>query len=193
MAATIQFYVILLYMPTFAATELHLPLDQAFLAQAIGLLCMTVLTPFFGALSDHVGRKPVLIAALVLYLALTYPFFLWVHEDPSFRNFLIMQITLCSVLGIASGPFSTAVAEQFPARLRSTGVAIAYNIAVMCFGGFAQFFVTWLIEVTGSPIAPAFYVMFGAAMGLVSASFLVDRSRELHLPAIDAAPVQAPA
>ncbi len=181
-AATIQFYVILLYMPTFATTELHLPLDQAFLAQAIGLLCMTVLTPFFGALSDHVGRKPVLIAALVLYLALTYPFFLWVHEDPSFRNFLIMQITLCSVLGIASGPFSTAVAEQFPAHLRSTGVAIAYNIAVMCFGGFAQFFVTWLIEVTGSPIAPAFYVMFGAVCGLAAALFLKEGASETSLP-----------
>jgi MFS transporter, MHS family, proline/betaine transporter len=63
----------------------------------------------------------------------------------------------------------------------------------MTFGGFAQFFVTWLIQATGSPITPAFYVMFGAAMGLVAASFLVDRSRELYLPAIDAAPVRAPA
>jgi len=61
-----------------------------------------------------------------------------------------------------------------------------FNVAVMTFGGFAQFFVTWLIQATDSPIAPAFYVMFGAAMGLVAASFLVDRSRELHLPATDA-------
>jgi MFS transporter, MHS family, proline/betaine transporter len=181
-AGTIQFYVILLYMPTFAGSELHLPLSQAFLAQAIGLLCMIVLTPFFGALSDSIGRKPVLIVALVLYLGLTYPLFLWVHGDPTFRNFLIMQITLCSVLGIANGPFSTAVAEQFPTRVRSTGVAIVYNIAVMLFGGFAQFFVTWLIEVTGSPIAPAFYVMFGAACGLAAVLFLKDDAREARLP-----------
>jgi hypothetical protein len=63
----------------------------------------------------------------------------------------------------------------------------------MTFGGFAQFFVTWLIQATGSPIAPVFYVMFGAAMGLVAASFLVDRSRELQLPVTDGAPIRATA
>jgi MFS family permease len=181
-AGTIQFYVVLLYMPTFAGTELHLPLDQAFLAQAIGLACAIFVTPFSGALSDHVGRKPVLITSLALYLALTYPFFSWVHEDPSFRNLLIMQVTLCTVLGLGMGPFSTALAEQFPARVRSTGVAVAYNIAVMLFGGFAQFFVTWLIKATGSPIAPAFYVMFGAACGLVAVLFLKDGVYEVDLP-----------
>jgi hypothetical protein len=65
-------------------------------------------------------------------------------------------------VGVFFGPISTAVAEQFLARTRATGLGIAYNMAVMIFGGFAQFFVTWLIEATGSPIAPSFYVMFGA-------------------------------
>jgi hypothetical protein len=55
----------------------------------------------------------------------------------------------------------------------------------MIFGGFAQFFVTWLIEVTGSPIAPAFYVMFGAAIGVVAAFFLVDRAWDVRLSAIE--------
>jgi len=190
-AGTIQFYVVLLYMPTFAGTELHLPLEQAFLAQAIGLACAILVTPFSGALSDHVGRKPVLITSLALYLALTYPFFSWLHDDPSIRKLLIMQVTLCTLLGLGMGPFSTAVAEQFPARVRSTGVAIAYNLAVMLFGGFAQFFVTWLIKATGSPIAPAFYVMFGAACGLVAALFLKDGAYEVNLPAgarLNAAP-----
>ena len=54
----ISLYVILLYMPTFARTQLQLPLDQAFAAQAISLVCMIVLIPISGALSDHVGRKP---------------------------------------------------------------------------------------------------------------------------------------
>ena len=57
------------------------------------------------------------------------------------------------LLGVFFGPISTAIAEQFVARSRSTGLGIAYNLAVMIFGGFAQFFVTWLIEATGSPIA----------------------------------------
>jgi len=180
-AGTIQFYVILLYMPTFASTELHLPLGQAFLAQAVGLACMIVVIPLAGALSDHIGRKPVLVAATGLSLCLIYPLLSWVDQEPSLRNLMIMQVTLCSVLGVAFGPVSTAIAEQFPALVRSTAVAVAYNVAVMVFGGSAQFFVTWLIKATDSPIAPAFYVMFGTACGLVAALLLKDRTREAEL------------
>jgi MFS transporter, MHS family, proline/betaine transporter len=55
----------------------------------------------------------------------------------------------------------------------------------MIFGGFAQFFVTWLIEVTGSPIAPSFYVIFGAALGVLAAFFLVDRAEDARLPELE--------
>ena len=77
------------------------------------------------------------------------------------------------------------VAEQFATRTLSTGLGIAYNLAVMIFGGFAQFFVTWLIEVTGSPIAPSFYLIFGAAVGLAAAIFMVDRAPEAQLPTLE--------
>ncbi len=182
---TIAFYVILLYMPTFARTQLHLQLDEAFLAQAVSLAWMILLIPIFGLLSDRVGRKPLMIAALLLYLVLVYPLFTWVYNMPSFTNLMIMQVTLCGILAAFYGPVSTVLAEQFPARTRSTRLSIAYNAAVMVFGGFAQFFVTWLIEATGSSVAPAFYVMFGAAVGLLAAFFLVDRTAEAQLPSIE--------
>ena len=164
-SGTISFYVVLVYIPTFARTQLHLPLDQAFLGQSIGLACEVVLIPIFGVLSDLVGRKPMMIAALLLDFAVTYPLFSWVGASPSFGALLTMQVVLCSLFGVFNGPVSTALAEQFPTRVRSTALAISYNIAVMLFGGFAQFFVTWLIEATGTPIAPAYYLMFGAAVG----------------------------
>jgi MHS family proline/betaine transporter-like MFS transporter len=183
---TICFYVILIYIPTFARTQLHIPLDQAFLAQSISLACEVVLIPIFGALSDRVGRKPIMIAALVLYLLVTYPLFSWVSASPSFATLLTMQIVLCSLFGVFNGPVSTALAEQFPTHVRSTALAISYNIAVMLFGGFAQFFVTWLIQATGTPIAPAYYLMFGAAVGLLSALFLKERAGDTELLVTDA-------
>jgi MFS family permease len=184
-SGTISFYVILIYIPTFARTQLNLPLDQAFLAQAIGLGCEVALIPIFGALSDLVGRKPVMIAALVLNLLVTYPLFSWVSTSSSFATLLTMQIILCSLFGVFNGPISTALAEQFPTHVRSTALAISYNIAVMVFGGFAQFFVTWLIRATGTPIAPAYYLMFGAAIGLLSALFLRERAGDTQLLVTD--------
>ena len=70
------------------------------------------------------------------------------------------------------------MAELFPARVRSVGLSLAYNVAVMIFGGFAQFIVTWLIKSTGSSMAPAYYVMFGVALGLVASFFMRDRAHD---------------
>lgn len=181
-AGTISFYIILLYMPTFVRTQLHLPLQEAFLAQAIGLAGMVVLAPLSGALSDRVGRKPIIIGSLAIYLALIYPSFHWLLAEPAFAKLVAVQLVLCCLLGIFFGPMSTALAEQFPAAVRSTGLGIAYNLGVMVFGGFAPFFVTWLIGTTGSPIAAAYYVMFGASVGIVAAFFLTERALELRLP-----------
>jgi MFS transporter, MHS family, proline/betaine transporter len=184
-SGTISFYVILVYIPTFARSQLQLPLDQAFLAQAIGLACEVALIPICGALSDRIGRKPVMIASLLLSLVVPYPLFMWVSSSPSFSRLLVMQVVLCSVFGIGNGPVSTALGEQFPTRVRSTALAIGYNVAVMLFGGFAPFFVTWLIHATGTPIAPAFYLMFGAAVGLFAVLFLTERAGERQLAVPD--------
>jgi MFS family permease len=170
-------------MPTFARTQLHLPLDQAFSAQAISLACMIVLIPIFGALSDHIGRKPIMISALTLYFVSIYPLFSWMYANPSFTSLLITQVALCCLMGAFSGPISTALAEQFPAHVRSTGLGTAYNMAVMLFGGFAPFFVTWLIQTTGLPVAPAFYVMFGAAAGLFASLLLKELAIDVVLTA----------
>jgi MFS transporter, MHS family, proline/betaine transporter len=102
-SGTISFYVILLYMPTFARTQLQIPLDQAFSAQAISLACMIVLIPIFGALSDHIGRKPIIVSALIFYFVLIYPLFSWMHGNPSFTSLFITQVALCCLIGAFAG------------------------------------------------------------------------------------------
>src|SRR6185436_1943284 len=179
---TISYYVVLVYMPTFAKTQLGMPLTDAFVAQVIGLVCLTATIPLCGALSDRIGRRPILVAATIAYFVLLYPLFDWVYTAPSLLRLAIMQGILCTLVGVFFGPISTAIAEQFPTGVRSTGLAIAYNFAVMLFGGFAQFIVTWLIRETGSPLAPAYYVMFGAVVGFVASVALVERYRDHQLP-----------
>jgi MFS family permease len=179
-SATIMFYVVLIYMPTYAKTQLNIPLKDAFTAQVAGLIFLTVLIPLFGILSDRIGRRAVLMLAALLYLVLTYPMMAWMLAEPSLIRLAIMQVALCSAIAVGFGAISTALAEQFPVRQRSTGLALAYNMAVMIFGGFAQLIVTWLIKETGSLLAPSFYVMFGATVGLLSAYFINDRRKNVE-------------
>jgi hypothetical protein len=113
--------------------------------------------------------------------------FAWVHANPSFINLLTMQCVLCSLHGAFSGPFATTLAEQFPVQVRSTAIGIVANVAATVFGGFAPFYVTWLIMASGSPIAPAFYLTLGVATSALSACFIIDRARESHLSALDGA------
>jgi MFS family permease len=176
-SATIMFYVVLIYMPTYAKTQLNIPLKDAFTAQVAGLIFLTVLIPLFGILSDRIGRRAVLMLAALLYLVLTYPMMAWMLAEPSLIRLAVMQVALCSAIAVGFGAISTALAEQFPVRQRSTGLALAYNMAVMIFGGFAQLIVTWLIKETGYLLAPSFYVMFGASVGLLAAYFMNDQRK----------------
>ena len=178
LSSTIMYYVVLIYMPTYAKTQLNIPLKDAFMAQVAGLLCLTAGTPVFGMLSDRIGRRPVMLLASVLYFVLPYPLFSWLQAEPVLLRLAIMQVILCSAIAIGFGAISTVLAEQFPVRMRSTGLALAYNFAVMLFGGFAQLIVTWLIGVTGTPLAPAYYVMFGAVAGFAAAWFITERYRQ---------------
>jgi MHS family proline/betaine transporter-like MFS transporter len=192
-SGTVAFYVVLVNMPTFAHKQLGLPLDQVFMVQMLAVALMTVIIPIAGALSDRVGRRPVLLGGTLGFFLLVYPLFSWVAQAPGIERLLIMQLLLCSMIGVSYGPAPTAVAEQFPTRVRSTGLALAYNVAVMLFGGFAPFIVTWLTKVGGTPVAPAFYVLFASFVGLVATCFLregapaaLERRQRRDLPATSA-------
>jgi MHS family proline/betaine transporter-like MFS transporter len=95
--------------------------------------------------------------------------------SPDSFRLTVTQLVLCAVLGVLLGPYATTIAEQFSVKVRSTGMAISYNITVMIFGGFAQLIVTWLLHVTGSLLTPGLYLLFGAALGILG-SFLLSKN-----------------
>jgi MFS family permease len=167
-ALTVTIYVLISYLPTFAVNQLKLPYAQSFSAVIVGNLLLTVLSPLTGAWSDRIGRKGLSLWSLVITLVIIYPLFAWLAAEPSVSKLILVQALLSITLSGYYGPFGALIAELFPANVRSTGLSLAYNIAVMVFGGFGPFIVTWLINTTGSPLAPTYYVMGGLALSIVA-------------------------
>jgi len=175
-AGATGFYVILVNISNFAASSLRLPIDKVFMVQMVSVALMTAIIPVAGWLSDLYGRRRLLLIGTVGVGVLIYPLYAWIVAAPSLAKLLLAQLLLCGFSGIGYGPGAAAMAEQFTTRVRSSGLAVANNMAVMLFGGFALFIVTWMVRQTGSLLSPAWYVLFGALIGLVTCIFMRDVS-----------------
>ena len=160
--------VIVLYMATYAVTQLHLPPATGLLAGITAGIVTLIAAPIGGVLSDRVGRRPVMLVSYVLILVLIYPAFLILNARPD-QGTLLTAVAALAMLNATGGATAiVTLAEIFPAEIRATGMSLVYALGVAIFGGFGQFIVTWLIQATGSPIAPAWYVMACALATILS-------------------------
>ena len=173
-ASAVSFYAIYGYTVTYAKTVLHLPVNGAFLAELAAACLMLLTIPAGGVLCDRFAgsRKQMLVWFLAIYFVLMYPSYAWLAADPTITKLVIVQLAISVISGLFLGVYCTTMSELFPARIRSTGLSVANNVSVLIFGGFAQFFLTWIFKLTGSPIAPVYYVMGGIALGLLGAAFM---------------------
>lgn len=175
---TVAQYVLNLYLPIYAVRELKLPVDTPFVILTITGVTRMILMPFFGLLSDRIGRKPVMTAGMALYVLTLYPLFTWVLAAPSLPRLLAVEMVFSLLMAASVGPSATALAELFPTRFRGTGLALAYNVATTLFGGFSPFAMTWLIEHTGDKAMPAYYVTAAALVGLAAIWPMKDRASQ---------------
>jgi MFS family permease len=173
--ATVGTYMFLLYMPTHATHTLHLPLSDSLISSSISSICYLVLCPLTGALSDRIGRKKMMVAALVLTIVVAYPIFAFLTAHPSLLVLIISQGLLTALFSIYQGCYPAFMSELLPSSIRSTGIAVSYNVGVMIFGGFAPAIVQWLTMTTNDPLSICYYVMFGAAVALLTLIPLRDR------------------
>ncbi len=177
-SATAAFYVVLVNTPTFAHTKLGLKMGDVLFIQALAVTIMMIVIPLAGLVSDRVGRKPVLMTGLLILLFAVLPLYHFVIAEPSLGRLFLMQAVLCTGIAIMFGPSPAAISEQFHVLGRTTSMSIAYNMAVMLFGGFAPFIVTWLISVFDRT-APAYYLMFGVLIGMLAVLKMKETSPKL--------------
>jgi MFS family permease len=166
---TVSFYMITAYTPTFGNSILHLAsIDSLIVTLCVGASNLFWL-PVMGALSDRVGRRPLLLICTILMLVTAYPAMLWLVAQPSFSRLLTVELWLSFIYGSYNGAMVVFLTEIMPVSVRTTGFALAYSLATAVFGGFTPAISTYLIHITRNRAVPGVWLSFAAAFGLVAA------------------------
>ena len=165
--STAATYLMLLYMPTFAIKQLHLPQSTAFAAAAVTGAILMVGAPFMGMLADRHGRTRIMVISTVLTLATIYYCFVWVIASPSVWVMMAIMIWAGILKAVYFGSLGVVLSSIFPPSTRVRGMGISYSLGATVFGGFTPFMVTWLVGKTGNPVSPSYYLMACAAISLV--------------------------
>jgi MHS family citrate/tricarballylate:H+ symporter-like MFS transporter len=165
---TVSFYAITVYTPTFGKSVLKLTTTDSLVVTFCVGLSNFIWLPVMGALSDRVGRKPLLLLFSGLTLLTAYPALAWLVAAPSFGNMLMVLLWLSFLYGSYNGAMVVALTEIVPVEVRTAGFSLAYALATALFGGFTPLVSTWLIEATGNRAAPGMWMAFAGACGLVA-------------------------
>ncbi|HTR05471.1 MAG TPA: MFS transporter [Paraburkholderia sp.] len=161
-------YIVLFYMSTYAIKILGLPMSVGMSAALVAALVTAVCSPFAGMLSDRVGRKWVMGVSRVVLIVVIYPAFMVIHAAPTVATVLAVVAVLGAIVAFTAVPNIVMLPELFPQSIRVTGMSVVYCVGVSIFGGFAQFFATWLIKLLDNPLAPAWYLIGCGAVSLLA-------------------------
>lgn len=185
---TTTFYLITAYTPTFGQRALHLGVTATLLVTLFVGLSNFAWVPIGGALSDRIGRRPLLIAMPLLCVFTAWPTMVWLAHSPSLSRLLIVELWYSFLFGIYNGAMIPFVIEMMPARIRTVGFSLAFSLNTVLFGGFTPAIATYLIEKTGSRAAPALWLSFAGALSLTAAVLAKGRSNWSD-PQVRAAPL----
>lgn len=171
------FYLLFVYSVTYLNAVLHESMRLAFDVNTVSVALLLLTYPAGAALSDRVGRRPVLGGFALLTLLAAWPLYALLHS-PDPMTVLLAQCGFALVLGPFLGAIPVVLVEAFPRSLRCSAASLAYNVTMAIFGGLAPAAATWLIARTGQDMAPAMMMMATAAISLAAVATLPETARQ---------------
>lgn len=172
----VGFYLVYTFLPSYFTETLGFSKTDAFISITVASVVGLVLILPLGALSDRIGRKPLLIAGAVGFAVLSYPLFLLLTSG-SLAAAVAGHAGLAALEAVFVSTSLAAGAELFATKVRSSGYSIGYNTSVALFGGTAPYVATWLTDRTGNSLAPAYYVIVAAVISLATILTMRETAR----------------
>lgn len=173
---TAPFYTATVFIGNFMKT-LGYSQQQISIMGCVILITMMIIFPISAAISDKIGRKPVLITGILLMIILIYPVFLGLGSM-SFPIAVLSQIIFSGIIAIYMGPIPTVLVEIFPTSVRFTGVALSYNLAAAIFGGSAPMIGMMLTKHTGDQYAISYYLIALALLSSITLKLYKETYRK---------------
>ncbi|MFD7918414.1 glycine betaine/L-proline transporter ProP [Streptomyces sp. NPDC059740] len=166
-AYNITDYMLLSYMPSYLSDELGYSTNHGLLILLLVMVLQMVLIHYVGRLSDHFGRKPLLMTGMLGFLVLSVPSFLLIRQG-SVVAISIGLVMLGLSLVCMLGTMSAALPALFPTNVRYGSLSVGYNVSTSIFGGTTPLVITALISAFGTKLMPAYYAVAAAVVGVIA-------------------------
>jgi MHS family proline/betaine transporter-like MFS transporter len=169
----VSFYLIFVYIVSWLELVDKIPPSKSLEINTLSMIVLVPLTLLAGALSDRIGRKPVLIVGALAGLIFSIPLMYGMYHQSALL-IQLSQIGFALVVGLFNGAMPALIVESAPAYIRTTVVALGYNLTMGILGGLTPLVASWLIHRTENEMIPAYMIVAVAAVSLVTVLFVSE-------------------
>ncbi|MFL6790781.1 MAG: MFS transporter, partial [Bradyrhizobium sp.] len=173
MAEQAPFYIFTAFVFSYGTGTLHVSRDFLLIAVLSASVLSFVSIPFFGYLSDHIGRKNMYMIGAAVTGVFGFIYFAMLNTGSEAIIFLAVILSLIPH-DMQYGPQAALIAESFTGRLRYSGASLGYQLASVIAGGPAPLIATWLFGTFQSPTAIAVYIALCAIITLIATALMTD-------------------